>query len=543
VTHHPLVSDTQLTRVPLREPRKPVIVLKFGGTMVGSTPDQGRIKLARELLAEYIERGCFVVPVFSAYRRGRSGSDEKISITDRLQSYADIILGEEDFDAGVEKFRRSLLDPHKGMLRDLGLDGDLKLVDELRDEIDHLTETAELCCRAHEQIESLDSYLVTGGERLSTRILSAYFNRLHAEGKFPWATARVTALEMGLYTDDNFMNANIEWERAVEHARDVLIGKYLEKGIMPVVTGFAGIYDPNKEFPDILREDRLQQPNRRYTGVYRTGLGRGGSDLTATFLGLALGAEYVGFAKETPGVLTGDDMLVGDSARTIPELDYDLATEAGNIYPKAVEPVRAGSVPVHIFDPARPQEFTAISDANLSDGLFLITRPEAAVNIHVNALPDTPGALIDLLRFFANYGADVAEVRHHKSGTDVIVTASEEKSERVVVALDEANYQPQPTYIWYVRVIGNITPELSMRFNEFVNQFHPQSTAAYQTGTKVLTATFHRNRAGTEESETARIQGIVKRIHDELVVPSLGGRTEPPAPADPSPMTTESEVQ
>ncbi|MCA9576060.1 MAG: hypothetical protein R3B40_25220 [Polyangiales bacterium] len=517
-----LEIDSPLSRIPQRTTHKPVVVLKFGGTTVGSTPDEGRIKTARLLIADYLERGLFVVPVFSAFRRGRSGSSEKVSITDRLQSYASIIEGADRFEDGVATFRRLLQSPHEGMLHDLKLQDDRELRAELDGEIDHLVKTAALCCRAHESIPSLDAELITGGERLATRILSAYFNRLHADGRFPLRTARVTGAEMGLFTDSTFRNASIDWSRAVEHAREVLLGKYLEAGVLPIVTGFDGIYDPDQAFAGMMRDDALERSGSRFSGVYRTALGRGGSDLTATFLGLALGAQYVGFVKETPGVLSGDDMLVGESAQTIPELDYDLATEAGNIYPKAVEPVRAGKVPVHIFDPRAPEHFTAIHDVSLSDGLYLITHPVACINVHVGAVPDEPGELVKLLEYFARFGLDVAEVRHQRSGTDLIVEANEQEVSRAIDALEVAGYRPQPTHIWYLRVVGNITPQLCMAFNEFVSEFHPLSSASFQVGTKALTVAFPRNRVGTEEREEERIHALVKRIHDELVVPNLG---------------------
>jgi len=527
-----LSTKSVLARLPQRQAERPVIVLKFGGTTVGASRDQGRIKLARTFIAEYLQRGYFVVPVFSAYRRGRSGSSDKISITDRLQNYAQIIHGDKEFSAGVSAFRQALRAPHREMIRDLLLEEDGELEQELDDEIEHLTETAELCCRAYEPIPSLAAYLVTGGERLATRILMAYFNRLHAEGAFPWRTARVTAVEMGLYTDANFLNASVDWEPALEHAREVLLGKYLEQEILPIVTGFDGIYDPDRAFATMMRDDSLDEPDRRYTGVYRTALGRGGSDLTATFLGLALDAEFVGFVKETRGVLTGDDMLVGNTAQTIPQLDYSLATEAGNIYPKAVEPVRAGNVPVHIFDPAAPKEFTAIAAAPLSDGLFLISPPSLAVNIHVESLADEPGSLMALLEHFARANLDVAETRHQRSGTDILVEADESAVQGAIESLDRAGYRPQLRHCWYVRVVGNMTSQLAMSFNAYVDQFHPQSTACYQQGTKSLTVTFSRNRVGTERRELERIRGIVKRMHDELVVPSLGSLSSVPPPAE-----------
>jgi len=43
---------------------------------------------------------------------------------------------------------------------------------------------------------------------------------------------------------------------------------------------------------------------------------------------------------------------------------------------------------------------------------------------------------------------------------------------------------------------------------------------------------FSRNRVGSEQRELERIREIVKRIHDELVVPSLGAPALTPAPAE-----------
>lgn len=57
-----------------------------------------------------------------------------------------------------------------------------------------------------------------------------------------------------------------------------------------------------------------------------TTLGRGGSDLTATFVGAALGVGEVVVWKDVDGVLTSDPRLVRD-ARVIDRLTYDEATE------------------------------------------------------------------------------------------------------------------------------------------------------------------------------------------------------------------------
>lgn len=515
------ISDSTLSRVPLRRSSKDVVVLKFGGTTVGASKEQGRIKLARQSIADLITEGKFVVPVFSAYRRGRSGSRKKFSVTDILQNHKAYVAEHDSFPAGVESFGQEMLDVHMELISDLALDGDDGLVDKIQADIDSVKNAVAMSCSAFENVASLNDVIITAGERLAVKIMSAYLNRHHEKGDFPMAAAPVTALELGIYTDKAFGSATIDWARAVDHSREVILGQYLERDILPVVTGFDGIYDPHNEFKAIMQTRHDEQCEDRYPHVYRTSLGRGGSDLTATFLGLALNAEYVGFCKETPGVLTGDDMLVGDAAQTVLELDYDLATEAGNIYARAVEPVRVGNVPVHIFDPAQPKRRTVVSDVTLPAGLYIIERPLETVNIHAGTIPDEPGALISFLRVFADHKINVEEIRHQRSGTDCIVCGDEASIQDAVGELNERGLRPHAHFTWYLRVIGNITKELGSVFNGFMDGYEPLTLATYQIGTKVLTATIARNRAGTQLDEMQRIEGIVRRIHNEIIAPTV----------------------
>jgi aspartokinase len=488
---------------------------------VGATREQGRIKIARLALAELIEEGNWVVAVFSAYRRGRSGAQDKVSVTDVLQNYGKIVSGAPTLMEGVARFQQSLMDVHLELARDLKLDTNQPFMDEIRRDIEHLGSTVETSCTAHERIPSLNDYIVTAGERLAVKILAGYFNRMHEAGKFPVPAVPLSAWELGIYTDDNFGQAAIDWPRAVEHAQEVLVGRYLEQGVMPIVTGFDGIYDPASEFKQILQSPDREADERRYSNVYRTSLGRGGSDLTATFLGLALSARYVGFCKETPGVLTADDMLVGDAAETLTTLSYDLATEAGNIYSRAVEPVRAGNVPVHIFDPARPEPRTVISHIQLDDGFYIVERPIETVNIHVGTIPDEPGELGRFLGVFTKAGINVEEVRHQRAGTDAIVIGDDDAVQTVVEALDELGLRPTASYTWYLRVIGNVTPSLCASFNQFMMAYHPYTLASYQADAKVVTATIARNRAGLQLSEANRVEEIVRQLHQELVINPL----------------------
>jgi hypothetical protein len=141
-----------------------------------------------------------------------------------------------------------------------------------------------------------------------------------------------------------------------------------------------------------------------------------------------------------------------------------------------------------------------------------------AVNIHAGTIPDEPGALMSFLEVFGEHNVNVEEIRHQRSGTDCIVCGDEAAIQKVVANLSERGLRPQSHFTWYLRVIGNVTEELASTFNQFMNTFEPLTLASYQIGTKVLTATVVRNRAGAQLDEMQRIEAIVRRVHDELVV-------------------------
>jgi bifunctional aspartokinase / homoserine dehydrogenase 1 len=112
----------------------------------------------------------------------------------------------------------------------------------------------------------------------------------------------------------------------------------LEKGIVPIVTGFIGAT----------------------VGGQLTTLGRGGSDYSATILGAAIGADEVIIWTDVDGVLTADPRLVSQ-ARTIPVISYREAAElayfgAKVLHPKTLKPVAQAAIPVWIRNSFQPQQ-------------------------------------------------------------------------------------------------------------------------------------------------------------------------------------------
>ncbi|RKD24285.1 aspartate kinase [Ammoniphilus oxalaticus] len=131
--------------------------------------------------------------------------------------------------------------------------------------------------------------------------------------------------------------------------------------------GQAGIIT-NREFGNAqiqkVEPDRLRQALQDYKVVVVTGfqgrtleweittLGRGGSDTTATALGVALQAERVDIFTDVSGVMTADPQIVEEAQ----QLEMVTYTEIANmayqgakvIHPRAVELAMQGNIPIRI---------------------------------------------------------------------------------------------------------------------------------------------------------------------------------------------------
>jgi aspartate kinase len=149
--------------------------------------------------------------------------------------------------------------------------------------------------------------LMSCGEVISGTILASTLISLGLEAVL------FTGGQAGIITDNEFGNARIV---RVEPSR---ILEQLAKGKVVVVTGFQGITEDGQI----------------------TTLGRGGSDTTASALGVALDAEAIEIYTDVEGIMTADPRIVED-ARTIDTVTYNEICQmayqgAKVIHPRSVE--------------------------------------------------------------------------------------------------------------------------------------------------------------------------------------------------------------
>ncbi|MGH9342812.1 MAG: aspartate kinase, partial [Terriglobia bacterium] len=314
---------------------KPLMVMKFGGTSVGSADCMENVAA---LVKEHSERAEVVVVVSAmggvtdmliraASGASRGDSDEWKGVRQEIAR-----RHREVADKALSASEQAVVLPR--------LAGDVTNFENL---CSGFSLVREVTPRAMDTLSSL-------GEVMSSALMAAILRSAGCPAEAIDATELVV-------TDDQFGNATPLFDETSQKAKHRL-APLRKKGIVPVITGFRGA---------------------TVEGVCTT-LGRGGSDYSGTILGTALDADEVWIWTDVDGVMTADPRLV-PGATIIPEISYREAIElsffgAKVLHPKTIQPVIKRKIPVWIkntFNPKCPGTRIGPSVANGKPGVKAIT--------------------------------------------------------------------------------------------------------------------------------------------------------------------------
>jgi bifunctional aspartokinase / homoserine dehydrogenase 1 len=375
--------------------KKPLRVMKFGGTSIG---DAGCVERVAQIVRD-ASRDASIVVVVSAMR----------GVTNHLIETAN--RSEANDRGHVSRLFELLRKQHDEALHILIHSQERRgaLAESMRETLvrgERLCEGTsllrELTARTLDAVSSL-------GERLSAPLVAGALEEIGVRAEAVDGTEAIV-------TDVFHGSASplMELTRERSQAR---LNPLLEKGIVPVVTGFIGA---------------TQQ------GVLTT-LGRGGSDYSATILGAALEADDVVIWTDVDGVLTADPRLVPE-ARTIPEISYREAAElayfgARVLHPKTIRPVMPKGIPVWIrnsFTPERPGTKITPSGRSNGGGVKALTAIKDVALIALGGpgivgLPDVVGRTFSTT---AEVRANVLLISQSSSQNDIcfIVAAADARS-------------------------------------------------------------------------------------------------------------------
>ncbi|KAM0962292.1 hypothetical protein ACFX13_021861 [Malus domestica] len=286
-------------------------VMKFGGSSLASAE---RVREIAQLVVSFPDEK----PIIVLSAMGKT--------TNNL-----LLAGEKAVSCGVSNaseikelsFVKQL---HLRTVHELGIDASVisVVLEELEQLLKGIAMMKELTLRTRD-------YLVSFGECMSTRIFAAYLNSIGVKAR------QYDAFDIGFITTDDFTNADI-LEATYPSVAKRLYDDWISDPAIPVVTGFLG---------------------KGWKTCAVTTLGRGGSDLTATTIGKALGLREVQVWKDVDGVLTCDPSIC-PVAEPVPFLTFDEAAElayfgAQVLHPQSMRPARDGEIPVRVKNSYNPK--------------------------------------------------------------------------------------------------------------------------------------------------------------------------------------------
>ena len=351
---------------------KPRVVMKFGGTSLGNPEAVERA--ARHVVREE------PAPVVVASAVG--------GVTDLLLDAGDLARSGKDFGRVLGE----IAERHRIIADAVGLDGTqlAEIEGDLEKLLQGVAALGELSPRVRDSLLSF-------GERSSVYLLAAAVSRLGRQAR------AFTSWELGLVTNGDHGRAESAPEAREEIGRAV---ESLPPGEVPIVTGYIG----------------------RSRGGEITTLGRGGSDLTASIFGAAVGAEEIQIWTDVPGILRADPKVVPE-VEVVPELSFEEAAElayfgAKVLHPRTTEPARDRGIPVRVLgtfhiDPDSPEpvsgEGTLIHARASEEPIRAMALQKKVQSLHVHSLRmlEAPGFLSRVFEILAR----------HRISVDVIATS------------------------------------------------------------------------------------------------------------------------
>jgi aspartate kinase len=388
----------------ISELKKDTLVMKFGGTSVGSTEAMRQVV---DIVTTEKQNWKNVVVVTSALS-GVTDTLLKMAAWDFTGQSG--ILG----DSAADLRRR-----HEIMANNLIPDETLR--QSVKQEINQIIGQVVNLCQAiavlGESTPRVMDTIASAGERMCVRLLAA---AIQSAG-VPTEAVEATRL---IVTDDHYTDAHPYIEKSNQMTCDTL-QPMLAKGVVPVITGFIAASEKGNI----------------------TTLGRGGSDYSAALIGAALPADDVWIFTDVDGVMTADPRLVPNAA-TVPVCSYREIAElayygAKVLHPKSIRPVIEAGIGLRVcntFNPAHPGT-RLVSELQAKDGVIkaiTTARGLQLITLEGRGMLGVPGVAARTFDAVARLGTSVPLITQASSEQSICFAVPSASAEHVLEALSSA---------------------------------------------------------------------------------------------------------
>lgn len=376
-----------------------MIVMKFGGTSVANF--------------EAITRTIFII--------GGKLDQKPVVVVSALSKVTDLLYRISDAAAlrNVTETKELLSQLRQ---RHVDLAAELLAQSMMKDEAiakvnalcDALESIAMAVCSLGELSDRNKAIIISNGEYLSSTIIAYAMNSKGIRTK--WVDARGM-----MVTNNSYLKAEPDMAAIVEKVPGVVADAY--EGMDAIITqGFVGVTKEGEP----------------------TVLGRGGSDYSASLIGLAVDAERIEIWTDVDGVRTADPRSVKNT-KYLEKISFEEAAEMAHfgakvLHPLTIEPAVKKNIPIYVLNSMNPSgKGTAILRNELiEDGVKSVSFKEniKVINIFSTRMINTSGFLRRVFEIFSESKVSVDLISTSEANISVTVDASQ-NIDPVVAELSE----------------------------------------------------------------------------------------------------------
>ena len=376
-----------------------MIVMKFGGTSVANF--------------EAITRTIFII--------GGRLDQKPVVVVSALSKVTDLLYKISDAAAAKDlpqtrellcQLRKRHIDLTEELLAQSMLKEEaVARVNELCDSLEGI---AMAVCSLGELSDRNKAVIISTGEYLSSTIISYAMNAKGIRTK--WIDARTMMI-----TSESYLKGEPDMDAIAATVPGVVAEAY--QGMDAVITqGFVGVTSEGRP----------------------TVLGRGGSDYSASLIGMAVDAEKIEIWTDVDGVRTADPRYVPNT-KSLEQISFEEAAEMAHfgakvLHPLTIEPAVRKNIPIYVLNSMNPSgKGTAILRNELiEDGVMSVSFKEniRVINIFSTKMINTSGFLRRVFEIFSESKVSVDLISTSEANISVTVDASQ-NIDAVVAELSE----------------------------------------------------------------------------------------------------------
>ena len=376
-----------------------MIVMKFGGTSVANF--------------EAITRTIFII--------GGKLDQKPVVVVSALSKVTDLLYRISDAAASrnvteTKELLSQLRQRHVDLAAELLAQSMMKdeAIAKVNTLCDALESIAMAVCSLGELSDRNKAIIISNGEYLSSTIIAYAMNSKGIRTK--WVDARGM-----MVTNNSYLKAEPDMAAIIEKVPGVVADAY--EGMDAIITqGFVGVTKEGEP----------------------TVLGRGGSDYSASLIGLAVDAERIEIWTDVDGVRTADPRSVKNT-KYLEKISFEEAAEMAHfgakvLHPLTIEPAVKKNIPIYVLNSMNPSgKGTAILRNELiEDGVKSVSFKEniKVINIFSTRMINTSGFLRRVFEIFSESKVSVDLISTSEANISVTVDASQ-NIDPVVAELSE----------------------------------------------------------------------------------------------------------